>query len=79
MRGPPDLCVGVVSPGSRAVDRQHKFRQYAATKVKHYWIVDPSERTFEAFVLHRGEYRTAALGRGTKPARPRRSATSRSR
>lgn len=66
MLGAPDLCVEVVSPGSRAVDRQHKFRQYAAAKVKHYWIVDPSEKTFEAFELYRGKYRTAAIGQGNE-------------
>ena len=33
MKGPPDLCVEIVSPSSRLIDRRDKFKQYAKGKV----------------------------------------------
>jgi Uma2 family endonuclease len=62
MEGPPDLCVEVLSPSSRQIDRRDKFAQYAQGGVVHYWIVDPQERTFEAFKLSRRKYRSAVAG-----------------
>jgi Uma2 family endonuclease len=63
MEGPPDLCVEIASPSSRAIDRRDKFRQYAEGGVQWYWIVDPEHRTVEGFELHEGVYRSTASGR----------------
>ncbi len=63
MEGPPDLCVEIVSPSSRLIDRRDKFKQYAKGKVPFYWIVDPENRTAEAFKLARREYRSAGAGK----------------
>ncbi|HEX4053387.1 MAG TPA: Uma2 family endonuclease [Tepidisphaeraceae bacterium] len=63
MKGPPDLCVEIVSPSSRLIDRRDKFKQYAKGKVAHYWIIDPEDRTAEAFELARGAYRPAGSGK----------------
>ncbi len=63
MEGPPDLCVEIVSPSSRLIDRRDKFKQYAKGKVAYYWIVDPEDRTAEAFKLVRRDYRPAGAGR----------------
>ncbi len=65
MKGPPDLCVEIVSPSSRLIDRRDKFKQYAKGKVAYYWIVDPEDRTAEAFKLLRREYRPAGAGKET--------------
>jgi len=56
MEGPPDLAVEVLSPSSVATDRKDKFKLYVAGKVKDYWIVDPRQRTIEAYRLGRGKY-----------------------
>jgi Uma2 family endonuclease len=63
MEGPPDLCVEIVSPSSRTIDRKHKFKQYAEGKVAFYWIVDPVARTVEAFKRAGRTYRPAGNGR----------------
>jgi Uma2 family endonuclease len=56
MQGPPDLAIEVLSPSSITTDRKDKFRLYATGKVKHYWIVDPKQRTIEAYRLGVGKY-----------------------
>jgi Uma2 family endonuclease len=63
MEGPPDLCVEILSPSSRLIDRRDKFLQYAKGKVPFYWIVDPDERTIEGFKLTRGAYRPTSSGK----------------
>src|SRR5690242_64027 len=40
MEGPPDLCIEVLSPSSRKIDRRDKFEQYAKGRVPFYWILD---------------------------------------
>jgi Uma2 family endonuclease len=62
--GPPDLCVEILSPRSETIDRQDKFKQYAAGRVAYYWIVAPKLRTIEAFRLVRGSYRECGRGQG---------------
>lgn len=69
IEGPPDLCVEVTNPGSNRIDRKDKFKQYAQVGVAHYWIIDPAERTVEAFRLERGTYIEAARGQGTAAVR----------
>lgn len=61
---PPDLCVEIVSPASRAIDRKDKFKQYAAARVPYYWILDPEDETIEAYRLSRGKYRLVGRGAG---------------
>jgi len=65
IEGPPDLCVEVVSPSSGRTDRKQKFEQYAAGKVKYYWIVDPAQRTIEAYSLRGGKYVGRVRGSGS--------------
>ena len=63
--GPPDLAVEVLSPGSERYDRREKFRLYESGGVKHYWIVDPEQRTLEAYVLRKGKYEGGVRGSGS--------------
>jgi Uma2 family endonuclease len=65
MEGPPDLAVEVLSPSSIQTDRRDKFKLYAAGKVKHYWIVDPKQRTIESYVLRGGKYTGKVRGSGS--------------
>jgi Uma2 family endonuclease len=62
MEGPPDLAIEVLSPSSIEVDREDKFKQYRDAGVANYWIVDPVNRTIEAWRLEGTEY--ARCGRG---------------
>jgi len=62
IRETPDLCVEIISPSSGVIDREDKFEQYASAGVPHYWLIDPEEKTIEAFVLRDGSYQLAAEG-----------------
>lgn len=61
---PPDLCVEVLSPSSAGYDRTEKFDTYQAAAVPFYWIVDPMERTLEAYKLVNGVYLRSGHGTG---------------
>lgn len=50
----PDWICEVTSPSNSAHDRITKRRLYAEHGVPHYWIIDPSESTLEAFALRDG-------------------------
>ena len=52
--GPPDLVVEAISPKREALDRDRKFRLYAQSGVKEYWILDPPNRKIQIWV-RRGE------------------------
>ena len=65
MEGPPDLAVEVLSPSSISIDRKDKFKLYAAGKVRYYWIVDPMQRTIEAYRLRGGKYVGRVRGSGS--------------
>jgi len=62
--GPPDLCIEIVSPRSRKIDREDKFKQYAESRVKFYWIIDPLMRTAESYKLVGKAYKLARRGSG---------------
>lgn len=47
----PDWICEILSPSNAAHDRVHKAELYAKHGVPFYWIVDPAERTLEAFQL----------------------------
>lgn len=61
--GPPDLVVEVTSPGTRKVDRQEKFYEYARAGISEYWIVEPENETIEVYTLEGGAYVHWAHGR----------------
>ena len=47
----PDLVVEVLSDNTETIDRQKKMVLYEKHGVKEYWIVDPSEKAIEQYVL----------------------------
>jgi Uma2 family endonuclease len=56
--GPSDLAVEVVSPDSETRDRRDKLREYEATGVREYWLIDEPRREARFYVLDaEGSYR----------------------
>jgi Uma2 family endonuclease len=63
---PPDLCIEVLSPSNAGYDRTDKFDLYQAANVPFYWIVDPMERTLEAYKLVNDTYIRSGHGTGAE-------------
>ena len=54
---PPDWVCEVLSASTRRLDLQEKRPVYATREgVGHLWLVDPTDRTLEAFELREGEW-----------------------
>ena len=47
----PDWVCEILSPSTRKLDLEAKRPVYAREGVRHLWLVDPAERTLEAFEL----------------------------
>jgi len=60
--GAPTLMVEVLSPTSGRKDRIKKLQIYQQAGVRHYWIVDPEERTLQCHSLREGAYALVAVG-----------------
>ncbi|MCY4659298.1 MAG: Uma2 family endonuclease [Acidobacteria bacterium] len=64
---PPDWVCEVLSASTRRLDLQGKRPVYAREGVGHLWLVDPANRTLEAFVLRAGQWVLNASGQGNDP------------
>lgn len=51
IEGPPDLIVGISSPGNKKIDRHTKMKEYALFNVQEYWIIDYDARILEQYRL----------------------------
>ena len=54
--GTPDIVVEILSPGSVKKDRIEKKEIYERSGIREFWIVDPSYRIVEIFLLTEGTY-----------------------
>ena len=52
----PDWLCEVLSPSTRSFDLTDKRRVYATGGVRYLWLVDPLDRTLEAFELRSGQW-----------------------
>ena len=52
----PDWVCEILSPSTGKKDRAKKLPLYAHSGVAHAWLVDPLEKTLEAFSLHEGHW-----------------------
>lgn len=52
----PDWACEVLSPSTRQLDLTDKRDIYGASGVRHLWLVDPADRTLEAFALADGAW-----------------------
>lgn len=65
LAGPADLAVEIISPESRARDRDEKFYEYEQAGIKEYWLIDPDRERAEFYRLDaRGIYELVQLGDG---------------
>ena len=56
----PDWVCEVLSPSTRQLDLTDKRDIYGANGVRHLWLIDPVDRTLEAFALADGAWRLGA-------------------
>jgi Uma2 family endonuclease len=54
IEGPPDLIVEIISPSNSYTDRNIKKKTYLNFGVQEYWIVDPGNKTIEAYTPETG-------------------------
>jgi len=60
--GAPLLVIEILSPYNPRKDRLQKMQIYQNAEIKHYWLVNPEERTMECFVLRDDAYTLLASG-----------------
>ena len=70
IEGPPTLLIEILSPTTHRTDRLTKAQLYAKHQVPHYWLVDPDQRTIEAYELARDHYDLAASARDAEVFAP---------
>ena len=63
----PDWACEVLSPSTRRLDLQGKRPIYAREGVGHLWLVDPKDRTLEAFELREGQWALIATAKDDEP------------
>ena len=63
----PDWTCEVLSPSTRRVDLQEKRPVYAREGVAYLWLVEPTDRTLEAFELRGGEWVLIGCAKDDEP------------
>lgn len=63
----PDWVCEALSPSKRRFDLHEKRPVYARESVGHLWLVDPLDRTLEAFELRDGHWMLIATAKDDKP------------
>ena len=61
-KGAPDLVMEILSPSTTRHDKFTKFNLYQRAGVREYWIVDPTDKTVQVFVLEDGHYTAMDFG-----------------
>ena len=67
----PDWACEVLSPSTRKLDLHGKRPIYAREGVGHLWLVDPTDRTLEAFEMREGHWVLIATAKDADPVRIR--------
>ena len=63
----PDWVCEVLSASTRKLDLHEKRPVYARESIPHLWLVDPTDRTLEAFDLHDGQWLLIASAKDDNP------------
>ncbi|MCI9457599.1 MAG: Uma2 family endonuclease [Oscillospiraceae bacterium] len=56
IHGAPNLIVEILSPGTQKNDRGYKKELYEKNGIEEYWIISPTEKTIEVYLLKNGKY-----------------------
>jgi Uma2 family endonuclease len=70
IEGPPTLVIEILSPTTHRIDRVTKAQLYAKYQIPHYGLIDPDQRTLEAYELARDRYDLAASARDAEVFAP---------
>jgi Uma2 family endonuclease len=70
IEGPPTLVIEILSPTTHRTDRVTKAQLYAKCNVTNYWLIDPDQRTLEAYELVIDHYGLAASARDAEVFAP---------
>lgn len=62
IQGAPRLVVEILSPSTSRKDRMQKMRIYQSAGIRHYWLVNPMEKTLECFAWRDGVYALLVSG-----------------
>ena len=65
----PDWVCEILSPSTRKLDLETKRPVYAREDVRHLWLVDPIDRTLEAFELRTGAWTRSGTAKEDDPVR----------
>ena len=63
----PDWVCEVLSASTRRLDLHEKRPVYAREGIAHLWLIDPVDRTLEAFELHEGQWLLIASAKDDDP------------
>ena len=63
----PDWVCEVLSASTRRLDLHGKRPVYAREGVAHLWLVEPTDRTLEAFELRKGEWVVIGTAKDDEP------------
>ena len=63
----PDWVCETLSAETRELDLEAKLPVYAREGVSHLWLIDPTDRTLEAFELRAGKWELIARARDDEP------------
>jgi Uma2 family endonuclease len=70
VEGAPTLVVEILSPTTYRTDRVTKAQLYAKYNVPNYWLIDPDQRTLEAYELIIDHYDLTASARDAEVFAP---------
>jgi Uma2 family endonuclease len=70
IEGSPTLVIEILSPTTHRTDRVTKAQLYAKYQVPQYWLIDPDQRTLEAYELVIDRYDLAAGARDAEVFAP---------
>jgi Uma2 family endonuclease len=70
IEGSPTLVIEILSPTTHRTDRVTKAQLYAKYQVPQYWLMDPDQRTLEAYELVIDRYDLAASARDAEVFAP---------
>ena len=70
IEGPPTLVIEILSPTTHRTDRVTKAQLYAKHNVPNYWLIDPDQRTLEAYELVIDHYDLATSARDAEVFAP---------